>query len=46
MVQNGGFSVKTTAYYAAEIILALEYLHTKAGIMHRDLKVCDQCTLA
>lgn len=34
----GGLSVESAAFYAAEIVLALEYLHTVKGVIHRDLK--------
>lgn len=30
--------MESAAFYAAEIILALEYLHTQKGVIHRDLK--------
>lgn len=32
------FSEERTRFYGAEILLALEYLHTK-GVIYRDLKV-------
>jgi 3-phosphoinositide dependent protein kinase-1 len=31
-------SLESAAFYTAEIILALEYLHTVKGVIHRDLK--------
>lgn len=31
-------SLESTAFYAGEIVLALEYLHTQKGVIHRDLK--------
>lgn len=34
---KGGFNERKTAFYIAEIILALEFLHSK-GILYRDLK--------
>ncbi|EFA00152.1 3-phosphoinositide-dependent protein kinase 1 [Tribolium castaneum] len=35
--KDGAFSLECTKYYAAELVLALEYLKLK-GIVHRDLK--------
>jgi serine/threonine protein kinase len=35
--REGIFLEKTAAFYLAEIILALDYLHT-SGVLHRDLK--------
>lgn len=35
--KDSGFSLECTKYYAAELVLALEYLSLK-GIVHRDLK--------
>lgn len=36
--KHGKFNLKTTQFYAAEIVSALRYLHVKQGIVHRDLK--------
>ena len=36
--QTGGFDENSAKKYFIEIILALDYLHTKKYIMHRDLK--------
>lgn len=30
--------MKSAAFYAAETVLALEYLHNQKGVVHRDLK--------
>ncbi|KAJ8968076.1 hypothetical protein NQ317_010765 [Molorchus minor] len=35
--KHGCFNIECTRYYTAELVLALEYLHSK-GIVHRDLK--------
>ena len=32
------FSEDTAIFYAAEVILAIEYLHTEMDVMYRDLK--------
>ena len=40
--QQGVFAEDVARLYAAEIVLALSYLHA-AGIVHRDLKVCARC---
>ena len=33
-----GFSVSETRFYAAEVLLALDYLHTEMNVIYRDLK--------
>ncbi|KAL6067196.1 3-phosphoinositide dependent protein kinase-1 [Balamuthia mandrillaris] len=35
--KHGSFSMKVTQHYVAEMVLALEYIHSK-GVMHRDFK--------
>ena len=42
--REGIFLEKTAAFYLAEIILALEFLHN-LGVLHRDLKV-RACAIA
>jgi serine/threonine protein kinase len=37
LAKYGNLDEDTVAFYAAEIVLALEYLH-KLGVVHRDLK--------
>ena len=32
------FSLEQTAFYAAEVVLAIEYLHKELNIIYRDLK--------
>lgn len=38
------FSPETTAFYMAELVLALEHLHTNLGVIYRDLKP-ENCLL-
>lgn len=35
--KQGKFDERTVKYYAAELVLALEYLHDKLNIIHRYL---------
>jgi len=36
--QKGIFTLVETIFYAAEVLLALDYLHTKLNTIYRDLK--------
>ena len=36
---KGGLALPAVRFYAAEVILALEYIHRDLGIAHRDVKV-------
>lgn len=36
--QKGNLNLVSSQFFAAELLVALEYLHTKANIIHRDLK--------
>ena len=36
--RKGKFNEEMTRFYAAEVLLALEYLHDKLNIIYRDLK--------
>ncbi len=38
MTREGKFDEKIVQLYAAEIILALEYLHETLNVIHRDIK--------
>ena len=41
--QHGTFFENEIRFYACEVILGLEHMHTR-GIVYRDLKVCgDEC---
>lgn len=39
MIQKGRLSEDEARFYAAELVDALEYIHTM-GLIHRDIKVC------
>lgn len=36
--KTGNFDISVARFYAAELVLCLEYLHTKVNVIHRDLK--------